>query len=173
MSELSPGEAKRAFFERITQEYRADLYRYAFWLAKDAALADDVVQEALLRAWRSLDSLRSEQAAKTWLITIVRREFARVFERKRLDTQDIDTVSGTDEASFATGHDTDVDDMRHAIAALEADYREPLVLQVLLGYSTEEIATAIGIKPGAVLTRLHRARKKLIAQMSESGKSLD
>ena len=56
--------------------------------------------------------------------------------------------------------------MREAIWQLEADYREPLVLQVMLGFSTKEIAEFMEIKPGAVLTRLHRARKKLIERMS-------
>ena len=55
--------------------------------------------------------------------------------------------------------------MRKAIFELEQDYREPLVLQVLLGLSTGEIAQAMEIKQGAVLTRLHRARKKLIERV--------
>ena len=51
--------------------------------------------------------------------------------------------------------------MREAILRLEDDYREPLVLQVLMGHSTQEIADLMGLKQGAVLTRLHRARLKL------------
>ncbi len=57
--------------------------------------------------------------------------------------------------------DEELDDMRQAIYELDDDYREPLVLQVLMGHSTKEIAELMGIKPGAVLTRLHRARIKL------------
>ena len=56
--------------------------------------------------------------------------------------------------------------MREAIFGLHDDYREPLVLQVLLGHSTDEIAGLMGISAAAVLTRLHRARKKLIAQFA-------
>ena len=52
-------------------------------------------------------------------------------------------------------------ELREAIFGLEDDYREPLVLQVLMGYSTSEIAATMGLKQGAVLTRLHRARNKL------------
>ena len=55
--------------------------------------------------------------------------------------------------------------MREAIFALEDDYREPLVLQVLMGHSTNEIAELMGLKQGAVLTRLHRARNKLKESM--------
>ena len=63
----------------------------------------------------------------------------------------------------------DHSEVRAAILALEPDYREPLVLQVLMGYSTEEIATHLGINPGAVLTRLFRARQKLKAALGVSG----
>ena len=51
--------------------------------------------------------------------------------------------------------------MRDAIYELDSDYREPLVLQVIMGYSTNEIAELMGLKQGAVLTRLHRARLQL------------
>jgi len=57
--------------------------------------------------------------------------------------------------------DADVDELREAIYGLGDEYREPLVLQVLMGYSTLEIAELMGLKQGAVLTRLHRARLKL------------
>ena len=94
-------------------------------------------------------------------MTIVRRENARYFERKRLETVDIDNLTASQAAILATKPDEALDDMRQAIYALDDDYREPLVLQVLMGYSTNEIAEQMGLKQGAVLTRLHRARAKL------------
>lgn len=154
--------ARQQRFARLVGEYREDLFRYAFWLNRDSALAEDVVQDAMLRAWKSLDSLREDDAAKPWLLTIVRRENARFFERKRLETVDIDELVGAPTMHLATEQDTDSDDMRAAIFALEDDYREPLALQVLMGHSTKEIAEIMGLSNGAVLTRLHRARKKLI-----------
>ena len=132
-----------------------------------------MVQDALVRAWRSIDSLRDENSVKTWLLTIVRREHARFYERKRLETKDIDDLSMAESALIAVGHDTDVDDMRRALFNLEEDYREPLVLQVLLGFSTQEIAELMGIKPGAVLTRLHRARKTLVADVRPELEALE
>ncbi len=166
MSETGAAQAAHLKFERLIAPWRDDLHRFALWLSRDPELAQDVVQEALVRAWRSVDSLRDEGSVKTWLFTIVRREHARYYERKRLETQDIDELSAADSALIATGDDTDVNDMREAIWQLEEDYREPLVLQVMLGFSTKEIAEFMEIKPGAVLTRLHRARKKLMEQMS-------
>jgi len=159
------GDVRRLRFERLVAPWRDDLYRYAFWLSRDPDLAEDIVQEAMLRAFRSLESLKDEGSVKAWLLTIARREHARVYERKRLETQDIDELSAAEAALIATGDDTDVDDMRQAILQLDDDYREPLLLQVIFGLTTEEIAAAMDMKQGAVLTRLHRARKKLIEQV--------
>jgi len=119
------------------------------------------VQEALLRAWKSLDALREDAAAKPWLLTIVRRENARYFERRRLETVDIDNLTASQSAMLAEAPNEELDDLRESIYGLDDDYREPLVLQVLMGYSTSEIAELMGLKQGAVLTRLHRARLKL------------
>jgi RNA polymerase sigma-70 factor (ECF subfamily) len=143
------------------------MFRYAAWLSRDRAIAEDVVQEALLRAWKSLDALRDETAAKHWLLTIVRRENARYFERRRLDTVDIDELSPAQVAAIAESPNEELRDMREAIMRLDDDYREPLVLQVLMGYSTREIAAMMDLKQGAVLTRLHRARQKLIGSMAD------
>ena len=122
----------------------------------------------MLRAWKSLDALREDAAAKQWLMTIVRRENARYFERKRLETVDIDRLTPTQAAMLVEGDDAELNALREAIYRLDDDYREPLVLQVLMGHSTKEIAALMGINPGAVLTRLHRARHKLKAVVDEA-----
>jgi len=153
--------AARNRFEALCAEFRPDVYRFAFWLARDRAVAEDVVQETFMRAWRAIDSLAEPGAARPWLLTIARREHARLYERKRLDTVDIDDPKVLEDAALAASPGEDYSDVRAALMALEDDYREPLVLQVLMGYSTDEIATHLGIKSGAVLTRLYRARQKL------------
>ena len=158
---------RRQRFDQIVGVFHQDMYRYAAWLCRDKAIAEDVVQEAMLRAWKSLESLRDDAAAKPWLLTIVRRENARYFERKRLETVDIDNLTASQTALLAEQPNDDLSDMREAIYALDDDYREPLVLQVLMGYSTNEIAETMEMKQGAVLTRLHRAREKLRQSMQE------
>jgi RNA polymerase sigma-70 factor (ECF subfamily) len=140
---------------------RADLYRFSFWLARDPSVAEDVVQETLLRAWRSLDALTEDSAARPWLLTIARREHARLHERKRFETVDVDALAIAEDAALARTDDHEATDIQAAIFALSEEYREPLVLQVLLGYSTDEIARHMGLTNGAVLTRLCRAREKL------------
>ena len=152
---------RRSRFDRVVGIFHQDMYRYAAWLCRDPGIAEEVVQEALFRAWKSLDALRDDEAAKPWLLTIVRRENARYFERKRLETVDIDNLSPAQSAMLAEADDSDLEDLRLAIYRLDDDYREPLVLQVLMGHSTKEIAELMGLQQGAVLTRLHRARLKL------------
>jgi RNA polymerase sigma-70 factor (ECF subfamily) len=164
-SDADMGRKQR--FDRLVGVWHRDMYRYAAWLCRDPAIAEDVVQEALLRAWKSLDGLRDDAAAKQWVLTIVRRENARYFERKRLETVDIDNLTASQAAMLAESSDPDLDDVRQAIYRLEDDYREPLVLQVLMGHSTKEIAELMDIRPGAVLTRLHRARNKLRDELGE------
>jgi RNA polymerase sigma-70 factor (ECF subfamily) len=161
----APADVRRQFDE-LCEPFRADLYRFLFWLCHDRALAEDVMQETLLRAWRSFDSLADCKAAKPWLLTIARRELARVFERKRLETVDIDALPDVEEATFSGSHSDDIEEMRRAIVQLEPGYREPLILQVLFGYSTEEIAQHMQLSLSAVLTRLFRARQRLRRQMS-------
>ena len=167
MNSNSADIARRQRFDRLVATMHQDMYRYAAWLCRDPSIAEEVVQEAMLRAWKSLDALREDGAAKQWLLTIVRRENARYFERKRLETVDIDDLSPAQSAMLAETDHSEFDDLREAIYKLEDDYREPLVLQVLMGHSTKEIAELMGIKPGAVLTRLHRARHKLQAVVEE------
>jgi RNA polymerase sigma-70 factor (ECF subfamily) len=159
------GKHGESAFARLCDELRPDLYRFAFWLARDRQVAEDVVQEALLRAWRSRESLAETGSFKPWLLAIVRREHARLYERKRFETVPVDDLVGSESPELAVAEEQETMDVRRAIFALEDDYREPLVLQVLMGYSTDEIAEQLGLTQGAVLTRLFRARHKLRRQL--------
>ena len=157
----------RARFQALCQALRPDLLRFAFWLSRDLTLAEDVVQETLLRAWKSRDSLQNEAAAKPWFLTIIRREYARTFERKRPVTVDVDELIAREEPIFAATEDQDLVEIRAALFKLPEEYREPLVLQVLMGYSTAEIAAQLGLTTAAVLARLFRGRKQLRALCGE------
>lgn len=169
---ISGADARTAEFEAILTELRPDLFRYAFWLTHDPTVAEDAVQEALLRGWRSWHKLRDGQALKPWFLTIVRRECARIYARKRIETRDLDALSSAEQALIATSpDDAQLAELRSAMLALHPAYREPLVLQVIMGFSADEIADVMGIKRGAVLTRLCRARKTLAERLN--GESLE
>ncbi len=153
-------EQKQLRYQRLVQSLHADIFRYAYWLVKDKAVAEDIVQETFLRAWKSLDSLKDEKAAKAWLITILRRENARRFERKQFDLVDMDDVSLADED---LDHETQVEhtELHKLIADLSDEYREPLMLQVIFGFSGEEIAEQLQLNKNTVMTRLFRARNQI------------
>jgi RNA polymerase sigma-70 factor, ECF subfamily len=167
MNDAVGGNQRRARFQALCQSLRPDLLRFAFWLSRDRALAEDVVQESMLRAWKAQDTLLDEGAAKPWLLTIVRREYARTFERKRFVTVDVDELIAKEEPMLAAAEEQDLSELRAALFKLADEYREPLVLQVLMGYSTAEIARELDLSGPAVLTRLFRARQQLRAALGE------
>ena len=115
----------------------------------------------MIRAWKSRDEIKDPAATRPWLLTIVRREHARLYERKRLPTVDVADVEAQGDPALATEGDTGLDELRRAVMRLPDEYREPLVMQVLGGHTTAEIAQELGLTQAAVLTRLFRARNKL------------
>src|SRR5579863_9256934 len=159
LSALHPQAPLSQLFESL----RPDLLRFAHWLARDRAIAEDIVQESLLRAWRSRDALKEQAAARAWLLTIVRREHARLYERKRLELVALDDGIEPEGMPSPPGPDSEIDSLRGAILKLPLEYREPLIMQVLGGFSTAEIAEELSLSSTAVLTRLFRARNKLRA----------
>ncbi len=161
ISDRLPGAGSGDPLVRLFESMRPDLLRFAQWLARDRGIAEDIVQESLLRAWRSREALKDSSAARPWLLTIVRREHARLYERKRLELVPLDDVAETHASPRLADPDSELFALRHAIMKLPIEYREPLVLQVIGGFTTEEIAQELSLSSTAVLTRLFRARNKL------------
>ena len=149
-------------FDRLADAYGIDLYRFAMWLCGNDALAKDLVQETYLRAWKALDKLQDEAAAKSWLMTILRREYARTFERKVPPLTDVDREPEPADR-------TELEFLRRNILGLAPKYREPLMMQVVMGFSCEEIAGTLGITKSAVMTQLFRARQQLKQKMQKDG----
>ncbi|HSJ98520.1 MAG TPA: sigma-70 family RNA polymerase sigma factor [Myxococcota bacterium] len=151
------GRATREF-EAAVRAHSSDLFRYAYWLCRDRARAEDIVQEAFARAWKAWADLEDRAAVKAWLFSIVRNEHYRAFERKGLDLDDRDV----EELDLPVDHRMDEAlDVRRALAALPLSLREPLLLQVLGGLRCAEIAAALETTEGAVMTRLTRARQTM------------
>lgn len=150
---------RQSRFINLVNLLATDVFRYAFWLCGDREIAADLVQETFTRAWKALHQLSDDKAAKNWLFTIVKRENARRYERYQPDQEIIEL----DEIAVSGSYDTSTEAfvLRRALAKLPQIYREPLVLQVIGGYSIEEIAQQLGLSTGAVMTRIHRARQKL------------
>jgi RNA polymerase sigma-70 factor (ECF subfamily) len=142
-------------FEHLVRAYSAELYRFAYWQCRDRGLAEDLVQETFARAWKSRAQLQALDAVKPWLYRILRNEHARCFERKALEMDDCDVC----DLPIAGPVDLERDlAVRQHLALLAPQYREPLVMQVLGGFSCAEIAAMLGIGEQAVMQRLSRAR---------------
>lgn len=155
----NPGRQER--YQALVNSYYQDVYRYAYWLTRNPTVAEDLVQETFLRAWRSFDSLQSSDAAKAWLFTILRRENARMYERYRPELVDIDDVSIEEDNQNEPDQRRKLAELHEAIMKLEKDYRDPLMLQVVGGFSGKEIADILDLNNNTVMTRLFRARSKL------------
>ena len=159
--------SKQRQFDALVRSLSGDLFRYAYWLCGDEALAHDLVQETFLRAWRALADLRETGAAKAWLITILRREHARLYERKTPQFSDVTELDVTDDRDAVQPEHVGEDAViRAAMLRLDPKYREPLLLQVLGGFSCAEIARELGVSSAAVMTQLFRARQKLRTMLS-------
>ena len=156
-------------FNELAEAYSTDLYRYAMWICGNDALAKDLVQETFLRAWRALDNLKDTGAAKSWLITILRREYARTFERKVPKFTDVEKVVVVDKDELEPEERTERELLRKGILKLEPKYRDPLLLQVVFGHSCAEISEQLGVSKSAIMTQLFRAREKLKVQMQRDG----
>ena len=148
-------------FNELAEAYSTDLYRYAMWICGNDALAKDLVQETFLRAWRALDSLKDIGSAKSWLITILRREYARTFERKVPKFTDLEKVDVVDDVVLTPDERTERELLRQGIMKLPPKYRDPLLLQVVFGHSCKEISEQLGTSKSSVMTQLFRAREKL------------
>lgn len=166
---MSSEPGRQANFRALAETYGADLYRYAMWICGDDALAKDLVQETYLRAWKALDKLKDTGAAKSWLITILRREYARTFERKVPKFADVETVVVPEETELEPDDRTEIGLLRRNIMNLSKKYREPLLMQVVMGFSCDEIASELGISKSAVMTQLFRAREQLKSQLQRDG----
>ena len=160
-------EARRQRFQALVQLHSSNLYGYAYWLCDDPFLAEDLVRKALRRAWRALHTLNQDHATKSWLIKILRSERPRGFARVRLQARQ---ASHDASPSHQRGHDmtTQAQVLRRATAGLPRKHREPLILQVLGGFSVQGIAEIVGMSGDEVEARILCARQKLRQAYAES-----
>jgi len=146
-------------FEALVNAFSTELFRYAYAMCRNRHQAEDLVQETYLRAWRARGSLRDHGAARSWLYTILRREFARLGQRIRPEARDPAELQPIAAVDYDTSTEAFV--IRRAIDTLTPEDRDPLLLQVIGGFSCKEIAELMDSTPNAIMTRLSRVRRKL------------
>ena len=157
-------------FETMVRAYSSDLYRFAFWLCRNRWQAQDLVQECFAAAWNASQSLRDEGATRAWLFSILRNKHASVYQRKQLATEEVELDDLADTAA-ASGYERV--ELEQCLRGLPEPYREPLMLQVLGGFSGKEIAQMMGISEQNVMTRLCRARQALRRMINAGSNSSD
>lgn len=161
---------RRGRFETQVLQHLDAAYRYARWLSRSASDADDVLQEATLRAYRSFESLRSSDA-KAWLLSIVRNcHLTALGQRQRhkwVPLPDDQDQCATELVANAPGPEAlamDRDQQRalqRVLAGLPDEHREVLVLREVEDLDYREIATITSLPIGTVMSRLARARASL------------
>ncbi|HYS20153.1 MAG TPA: sigma-70 family RNA polymerase sigma factor [Gemmatimonadales bacterium] len=164
-------QKKRASFEQEALVHLDALYRVALRLTGNAADADDLVQETMLKAYRAWDQYEKGTNAKGWLLTILRNSFINEYRRRTRhpETVDVDTIEPF--AVFGEVQEDDPqgaffdqivdDEVLKAIDELPVAFRETLVLSDVEGMSYQEIGKILGVPVGTVKSRLFRARQAL------------
>lgn len=170
----------REEFERLVLEQLDFLYRVALRLARDSHQAEDLVQEACFRAIRSRESFQmSPTGIRPWLVQILRNAFLtkagresrqpRLAEDDALEAAAGPSADGPPESPFPITEQMD-QELARAVQTLPEEYRTVLMLWALEDFSYQEIADALKIPIGTVMSRLHRARGKLNEQLKDYAK---
>lgn len=170
-------QGDRQAFEEIFNEYRDDVFRFAYLVVRDLSLAQDVTQEAFLKVFRSVGKFQFRSSFKSWLYRVVVNEAITLMRRRRIK-EDLDpTPEGTARSSEASARDWQPEEavldsemkwvLRSAIHQLDPVHRSVVVLKYYEDLSDTEIARILKCPPGTVKSRLHRARELLRSSMTE------
>ena len=142
-------------------------YNLARWLAGDGPDAQDIAQEAMLRAFKFFGSFRGENP-RAWLLTIVRNSFYDWLRKNRpaetvvaMNDEALAVEDASANAESANARFADSEAVRRAIEALPVEFREAVILRDMEGFSYKEIADLAEVPIGTVMSRLARARKEL------------
>jgi RNA polymerase sigma-70 factor (ECF subfamily) len=176
------GNDDKARFASVVLPHLGDAFALARWLTGDRADAEDIVQDACLRAFRGIAGF-SGGNARAWVLTIVRHTAFTWLGKNRpaavVVTDDLEAVERSQQRAGSADPEvetpetaliakTDSGRLEAAIAALPTPFRETLVLRELQGLDYREIAEVTGVPIGTVMSRLARARRRLIESIGRT-----
>jgi RNA polymerase sigma-70 factor, ECF subfamily len=155
-------------FETLVRDSQADVWRFAYHLTRNRATAEDVTQEAFLRAYRALGSFRGQAKFTSWLLRIVRNCAVDAYRktRKESPTPDEELVAGRERLGSSPGAEERAR-VHDAIRRLPESLREPFVVIEVLGYSYQEASVILAVRVGTIKSRMHRARAALMSALSD------
>lgn len=167
---VSPDE-RREQFEREALPHLDTVFRYARALTRDSSRAEDLTQEAMLKAYRGWHRFQPGSNVRAWLLTIVRNTFINQYRREQHQGQAVDLSAIEPYAIFGEVQEVDPEgtffarivdqEVERAIAELPEEFRETVVLSDVEGFSYAEIAEMLQVPVGTVKSRLFRARQAL------------
>jgi RNA polymerase sigma-70 factor (ECF subfamily) len=161
-------------FEQIVMPHLDAAYNLARWLAGNDHDAEDIAQEACVRAFRFVGSFRGGNG-RSWLLAIVRNTAYTWLKKNRpqavvaLDDDTLHEIEDPSTGPAATFDNADADVLRAALEELPVEFREALVLRELEGLSYKEIAEVAEVPIGTIMSRLARARKQLQEFLNRKG----
>ncbi|UCF46567.1 MAG: sigma-70 family RNA polymerase sigma factor [Myxococcales bacterium] len=138
-----------------------DLSRTALRLARGTALADDLVQETLARAWQARASFRPGTNARAWTHRILFNTYINHYRKKKREREAMEELRGLSRMSAGAAHEGFGDEVAAALGALRPEFREAVELVDLGDFSYQDAADQLACPVGTVMSRLHRGRKRL------------
>ena len=174
-------------FQRVALPHLGALYNLAASLTRNHRDAEDLVQETYLRAYRFFDSYTPDTQIKAWLFRILRNTFINRYRAQKVRPEEVDLerveagYERTVDAEFLRGHEPRSpeelvmanvldEELQQALGALPEEYRTVVILALVEDLSYKEIAAALSIPLGTVMSRLHRGRRLLQASLLEYAK---
>jgi RNA polymerase sigma-70 factor (ECF subfamily) len=163
-------DGDRDAFEDLVRAAANRLYAVAYRILRDADLADDALQEALVRIWDDLPALRDPARFDAWATRILCRRCYRLAKHERRAMTGIEAPEPTELPRFET-EVADSDEMERGFRRLSPEHRAVLVLHYYLGLTLSEVAETLDIPPGTVGSRLHYAMRNLRAALESEARS--
>jgi RNA polymerase sigma-70 factor (ECF subfamily) len=153
---------------QLAEEHAQSVYRVAVSIVRDPGLAEDVVQETLMKVWRGLPSFRGEASIRRWILRIAHNTAVSVLRVTREESQSPETLPDrpTDHSVEETAHNRlAITRLWDALGRLDAATRAIVVLRDVEGLSYEEVARTLNLPLPTVKTRLFRARRSLAVEL--------
>ena len=164
-------------FDELYRKHEKKLRHIAFSITKDRHLAEDVVQETFIKAYKKMETIEDADKIGAWLAAIAGRtaiDYLRAEKRRKWLPSDqslMEQIFSDQDINPSIEKEVEImlfkEDIQHLLYKLTNEYQEVLVLRVQYGLKEDEIASQLNLKSGTVKTRLHRARKQLRKVMTE------
>jgi RNA polymerase sigma-70 factor (ECF subfamily) len=160
-------------FAMLMEQNRAALAGTAYLMLRNAQLAEDAVQEALVQIWQGLPSYRPIGSFRGWVVTVLVRKVQKLQRKHRVDTVPLDGME--DRLEYGKDVEEEVflgdrrDQVRRALSLVNPEHREVLILRFYSELSVPEIARTLGTPEGTVKSRLSRALDRLGSVLKQAG----